>query len=74
MRLWNPTDRPIHTQLSRWVHPNGGAITLSLPYEPGQWTEELDPEDPLVKKLMESGLKPARVPTWFEKVLRGMPF
>jgi hypothetical protein len=74
MRLRNATDQQIRAQLGQWIHPKGGAITMNIDYEPGEWTEELDPEDPIVKRLMESGLKPVHMPDWWAKLLKGMPF
>jgi hypothetical protein len=74
MRLRNLTDHPIEVPLSTYTHPNGGCIRLIYPFYPGAWSEELDPSDPLVRQLMESGLKPVHIPTWFEKLLREPPF
>ena len=76
MRLYNPTKDKIRIPLQSWKWGDGsrGFIDLALPYDPGEWTEEIDPEDPLVKRLLESGLTPVVMPTWWERLMREPEF
>lgn len=76
MRLANLTQSKIQVFLNGWRFGDGsqGHVHLVVPYEPGEWTDELDPEDPFVKRLLESGLTPQHLPTWFEVLLNEPPF
>jgi len=72
MRFKNFSAEPIRFGRQAWTHPqHGGLIEIVHRIEGNEITEDLDPEDPLVQKMLKAhpDLRPYVTPTAWEHLL-----
>ncbi len=75
MRFKNFSREALSVPFQAWTHPTkGGLITLSLGIEPGDITDEFDPNDPIVQVMLKAHpeLRPVVLATAWERVLAGI--
>lgn len=83
MRFKNFSSEPLKIPFQRWVKRSEaqpgkleGRLDLSILFDPGEVSDELEPEDPIAKLLLKAHpeLRPFTLPTLWERILLDDPF
>lgn len=75
MRFKNFSREIISVPYQMWVAPKKqGHILLSMSFDPGEITQDFDPSDPIVQRMLQAHpeLRPVIMATAWERVLAGV--
>lgn len=74
VRFKNFATSPLSVPFQQWAHPDGGRIALAMHLEPGEITEQFDPNDPLVQLMLKAHpeLRPVVLRNAWERILDGI--